>query len=452
MHRIAVVGTGYVGLVTGTCLAELGNSVVCIDREAAKIAQLQAGRPPFFEPGLAEMLARNQQAGRLAFATDIGAGIRARDIVFIAVGTPLGADMHLDISDIRMAAREIARAMDGPTIIVNKSTVPVQTADLVHALIERERAVKHRATVVSNPEFLREGSAIGDFMKPDRIVIGVADARAEAVMRELYAPLDAQLVVTDPRTAEMIKLTSNAFLATKISFINEIAAICDRVGADVADVALGVGADKRIGAAAMSPGLGFGGSCLPKDVLALAQIAELARADGRLLRATLAVNAAQVEAVVRRLDELLAGIPGKRVGLLGLAFKPNTDDVRESPSIALARALLRDGARITAHDPQARATATAALGDRVRFVDVFYEAADNADALVIATAWNEYHQPDWGMLRKLMAGRVIFDARNIYDPDAVAAEGFVYAGIGRQRSEPAVRGRRAASANIRSVP
>jgi len=320
---------------------------------------------------------------------------------------------------------------------VNKSTVPVQTADLVSSLIEATKTADHAVTVVSNPEFLREGSAVADFMHPDRIVIGVDHPGAEESLRDLYGPFGAPIFVTDPRTAEMIKLTSNAFLAAKISFINEIAAICDAVGADVRDVVAGVGADKRIGAACMQPGLGFGGSCLPKDLLALHRIATKTGAGTRLLDAALAVNAAQISHVTARLHGLVGGLNGKTVGVLGLAFKPGTDDVRESPALALVRQLIRDGARVQAHDPVAAANAALELGGGVRFVEEPYEAGEGADALVLATAWSEYTELDLAQLRRRMRGDVLFDARDVYDPHKVREAGFTYAGIGRHAPAPA---------------
>ena len=437
MHRIAVIGTGYVGLVSGACLAELGNDVVCIDVDADKIAQLQRGESPFFEPGLEELVHRNLGADRLTFSRDLAAGIRGRDIIVIAVGTPTADDGHLDLRHVRRAALEIAAALDGPKIVINKSTVPVQTADLVSSLIEEAKTGDHAVTVVSNPEFLREGSAVSDFMHPDRIVIGVDHPGAEEVLRDLYAPFGAPIIVTDPRTAEMIKLTSNAFLAAKISFINEIANICDAVGADVRDVVVGVGADKRIGAACMQPGLGFGGSCLPKDLLALHRIAAKTGAGAHLLDAALAVNAAQIALVATRLAALLGGLRGKTVGVLGLAFKPGTDDVRESPSLALVQRLVNDRAVVLAHDPAAARNAAAVLGSAVRFVDGPYDAAMGADALVLATAWNEYTELDLEQLRRHMRGDVLFDARDLFDPRKVCEAGFTYAGIGRHAAAPA---------------
>jgi UDPglucose 6-dehydrogenase len=437
MHRIAVIGTGYVGLVCGACFAELGNDVVCIDVDAAKIARLQRGESPLFEPGLEELVRGNVKAGRLAFTLDLAEGIHGREIVIIAVGTPTADDGHLDLRHVRRAALDIAAALDGPKIVVNKSTVPVQTADLVRSLIEGAKTTDHTVTVVANPEFMREGSAVADFMHPDRIVIGVDHPGAEELLRGLYAPLSAPIIVTDPRTAEMIKLTSNAFLAAKISFINEIAGICDAVGADVRDVVAGAGADARIGAACMQPGLGFGGSCLPKDLLALHRIAEQSGAATHLLDAALAVNAAQIAHVSGRLKGLLGGLDGKVVGVLGLAFKPGTDDVRESPALALVRRLLHDGARVQAHDPVAASNAARELTGGVHLVDSPYDAAAGADAVVIATAWNEYAEIDLMKLRSRMRGDVLFDARDVYDPREVGEAGFTYAGIGRHAPAPA---------------
>jgi UDPglucose 6-dehydrogenase len=437
MHRIAVIGTGYVGLVSGACLAELGNDVVCVDVDAGKIARLQRGEPPFYEPGLEELVRRNLEAGRLTFVADVPSGIRGRDVVVIAVGTPTSEDGHLDLRHVRQAALDIAAALDGQKIVVNKSTVPVQTADLVSSLIEQAKTTDHAVTVVSNPEFLREGSAVADFMHPDRIVIGVDHPGAEELLRDLYAPFGAPIIVTDPRTAEMIKLTSNAFLAAKISFINEIANICDAVGADVRDVVVGTGADKRIGAACMQPGLGFGGSCLPKDLLALHRIAAKTGAGTRLLDAALAVNAAQIALVTTRLKELVGDLHGKTIGVLGLAFKPGTDDVRESPALALVRQLVRDGALVQAHDPVAMGNAALELSGAVGFVDAPYDAAEGADALVLATAWAEYTELDLSQLRRRMRGDVLFDARDLYDPRKVSEAGFTYAGIGRRAPAPA---------------
>jgi UDPglucose 6-dehydrogenase len=442
LHRIAVIGCGYVGLVTGTCLAELGNRVVCIENDPDRLAILEAGGVPFYEPGLAEMVARNRVAGRISFAPSVAAGLPRAQIAFIAVGTPMQANGHADLADVRSAAREIAEALDSPKLVVNKSTVPVETGDLVAAIIREHKRGEHEVHVVSNPEFLREGSAIADFMHPDRIVIGVHDQQAETLMRELYAPLGAPIISTDVRTAEMIKYTANSFLATKISFINEIAAICERVGADVKAVVEGAGTDKRIGTAFMNPGLGFGGSCFPKDLRALRGIAEVNGERTPLLDAVIAVNAAQVTRARERLASLLGGLSGRRIGLLGLAFKPETDDVRDSPAVALALALLDAEARVTAHDPAALATARRVLGDRVDYVRDVYEAARDADALVIATDWNEYKQLDFDVVRERMRGDVVFDARNACDPRNVQASDLRYFGVGRHAAgRPKARSR-----------
>jgi len=429
VQQIAVVGAGYVGLVTGACLAELGNVVTCIDNDPVKFASLREGEVPFFEPGLQELVARNQAAGRLGFRADVADGIKGRQIVFIAVGTPTGPDGQLDLRAIREAAQVIAESLDGPKIVVNKSTVPVQTADLVAGIISERNRGDHPVSVVSNPEFLREGSAVADFMKPDRIVIGVGDAHAEAALRELYAPLHAPIVVTDARTAEMIKLTANAFLAVKISFINEIANICEHNGADVNDVIAGAGSDARIGMQYMNPGLGFGGSCIPKDLRALVQIAEKSQVPARVLRAALEVNRERVDRAVQRLSELLDGLNGKRLAQLGLSFKPETDDIRESPAIALAKQLASEGAQLTVHDPVATEKAARVLGDSVRYAGSPYDAAADADAVIVATEWREYTQLDFTRLRAQMAGVVLFDLRNVYDPETVASHDLMYAGV-----------------------
>jgi UDPglucose 6-dehydrogenase len=431
VRRIAVIGTGYVGLVTGTCFAELGNEVVCIDTDLSKIASLRKGEVPFYEPGLSDLVARNASAGRLRFTEKPAEGIQASEVVFIAVGTPTGPDGHADLTYVRQAAHDIAVSLNGPKVVVNKSTVPVETGDLVGSIVAQHKTATHAVSVVSNPEFLREGSAINDFMMPDRIVIGTSDRSAEQFMRDLYAPLNAQIVVTDVRTAEMIKYTANAFLATKISFINEIAHICDEVGADVTRVVVGAGSDKRIGTAFMNAGLGFGGSCFPKDVLALIKIAHRYDVAPKILDSVLDVNRQQVHRVCRRVEQHLGGIEGRQIGLLGLAFKPNTDDVRESPAIALAQALLELGARITAHDPVAIHTAKKVLGDTVTYVERAYEVTHNADATIIATDWNEYKNLDLEIVRKLMKGTLFLDARNIHDPEKVREAGLHYAGVGR---------------------
>jgi UDPglucose 6-dehydrogenase len=422
-----------VGLVTGTCFAELGNHVTCVDTDGEKIAVLKLGHVPFFEPGLAELMTRNQQIGRLSFTTSIAEGCAGAEFVFIAVGTPQGADGQADLQYVRAAARDIARAIDGPTIVVNKSTVPVETGDLVSSIVRQNKTADHEVRVVSNPEFLREGSAVRDFMKPDRVVLGVSDAGVEEKMRELYEPLEAQIFTTDVRTAEMIKYTANCFLATKISFINEISRVCEAVGADVLDVIAGVGSDHRIGHAFLNAGIGFGGSCFPKDLSALARIAEARGVEPRILQAVIDVNAGQALHLVERMERALGPIEGSVIGLCGLAFKPNTDDIRDSKAIELLRLLAERGATIKAHDPVAIENVRAATKDLsgLSFHASPYECANDADAFVLATEWLEYRHMDFDVLRKVMRGDLIVDGRNVYSPAKVTERGLRYLGVGR---------------------
>jgi UDPglucose 6-dehydrogenase len=439
MRRIAIIGTGYVGLVTGTCFAELGNSVVCLDNDARKIAVLGRGEAPFYEPQLLEMIVRNQHAGRLSFSVDVAAGVRDSEIVFIAVGTPMSADGNADLSAVREVAATIGRALNGPKIVVSKSTVPVETGEMVSLIIAENAAEQHLVDVVSNPEFLREGSAVSDFMQPDRIVIGTSSPQAEAVMRDLYASLDAPFVVTDVRTSEMIKYAANAFLATKISFMNEIANICELVDVDVKAVGRGIGFDHRIGTQFMSPGIGYGGSCFPKDVRALEKIAHVRNYDAILLRSVETVNRGQIRRTFAKIEAALGGsVAGKTIAVLGLAFKPNTDDVREAPAIHLIDLFVRSGATVSAHDPIAGAGARAEAGAEITYCDQMYEAINECDVLLLATEWNEYKNIDFRMVRKLMRGNVVFDGRNIFDPEKVVAEGLRYIGVGRAK-KPAPR-------------
>ncbi len=428
---IAVIGTGYVGLVTGACFAELGNDVVCLDVDESRIESLRSGRVPFFEPGLEELVRRNASAGRLTFEVDPERAIPHAAVIFLAVGTPQTADGSADLSYIRKAAVTITENLGRDTVIVNKSTVPVETGDLVAAIVRERKATAHRVSVVSNPEFLREGSAISDFMHPDRIVLGVDDAEAAATMRHLYAPLDAKFIETDVRTAEMIKYAANAFLATKISFANQIALICERVGADVGDVMRGAGADQRIGTAFLGAGIGFGGSCFPKDLMALSHVAERVGVVPSLLEATLTINREQIDRVVERIERYAGTLRGLRVAVLGLSFKPQTDDVRESPAVALIERFLDKGATVTAHDPVAMPTASRRLRGRITFAASAYEASSGADVLVIATDWNEYKQLDLRIAKRHMHGRLVFDGRNVFDPREVVALGFDYMGVGR---------------------
>ena len=433
MSRICVVGSGYVGLVTGTCFAELGNQVVCVDNDADKVAALRAGKVPFFEPGLSEIMVRNQQIGRLTFTTSIAEGCAGAEFAFIAVGTPQGADGHADLQYVRAAARDIARAVDGPLIVVNKSTVPVETGDLVASIVREHKTSEHEVRVVSNPEFLREGSAIRDFMKPDRVVIGVSDPDVERTMRDLYATLETQIIVTDVRTAEMIKYTANCFLATKISFINEISQVCEVVGADILDVVAGVGSDHRIGPSFLSAGLGFGGSCFPKDLAAMAKIAEARGVEPRILQSVIDVNAQQVTHVVDRVTSVLGDLGGLVFAVCGLSFKPNTDDIRDSQAIEMIRRLAAKGATIKAHDPVAADVTRAATRDieRLSFHATPYDCANDADAFLLATEWPEYRNVDFAVLRKLMKGDLVIDGRNIYSPAKVTDIGLRYLGVGR---------------------
>ncbi len=434
MKKIAIIGTGYVGLVTGTCFAELGNSVVCLDNDVRKIEQLRRGEAPFYEPQLLEMIVRNQHAGRLRFSDDIEAGVRDSEIVFIAVGTPMGGDGNADLSAVRAVAATIGRALNGPKIVVSKSTVPVETGEMVSLIIAENSTEHFDVDVVSNPEFLREGSAVADFMQPDRIVVGTGSAQAEAVMRDLYAPLDAPFVVTDVRTSEMIKYAANAFLATKISFMNEIANICELVDVDVKSVGRGIGFDHRIGTQFMSPGIGYGGSCFPKDVRALEKIADGRSYDATLLRSVEYVNRTQIQRTFAKIEKALGGsIEGRSVGVLGLAFKPNTDDVREAPALHLIDLFVKAGANVRAHDPIATEGARAYVGSSITYCPQMYEAINEVDVLLLATDWNEYKNLDFAMVRKLMRGNVVFDGRNIFDPDKVVAEGLRYIGVGRSK-------------------
>jgi UDPglucose 6-dehydrogenase len=431
--RIAVVGTGYVGLVVGTCLAENGNTVVCVDNDQAKVAALRRGEVPIYEPELDEMISRNVAEERLSFATDLPAAVRSSDIVFIAVGTPQGEDGAADMTHVLKVAEEIGRAMNGHKIVVNKSTVPVGTAKRVREVVSK--LTSHPFAVVSNPEFLKEGAAVDDFLKPDRVVIGTDDPRAEAVMRELYAPFvrtGNPILVMDVASAELTKYAANAMLASRISFMNEIANLCDRVGADVGEVRKGIGTDSRIGSSFLFPGIGYGGSCFPKDVKALRLLGQDAGAPLHVVAAVDRVNESQRVVLVPRIEAHLGGLQGKVVAVWGLAFKPRTDDLREAPALAVIEALLARGATVRAYDPKAEAAARRLLGDRVTFCQRSYEAVEGADALVLATEWNEFREPDFERVRTLMRHPAIFDGRNIYNPRHLREMGFHYEGVGRR--------------------
>ncbi|WP_438852772.1 UDP-glucose dehydrogenase family protein [Brevundimonas nasdae] len=438
--RVAMIGTGYVGLVSGACFADFGHVVTCIDKDLAKIERLERGEIPIFEPGLDDLVARNVREGRLFFTLDGAEAIRQADAVFIAVGTPSRrGDGHADLSYVYAAAEEIAGLIEGFTVIVTKSTVPVGTGDEVEAIIRRVNPEAQFA-VVSNPEFLREGAAIGDFKRPDRVVVGINDIdspngqQARAMMNELYRPLnlnESPLLFVGRRTSELIKYAANAFLAMKITFINEMADLCEAVGADVQQVARGIGLDKRIGGKFLHAGPGYGGSCFPKDTLALVRTAQQAGAPSRLIETTVEVNAARKKAMAGRIEKAMGGsLAGKTVALLGLTFKPNTDDMRDAPSLDIAPALVAVGATVRAFDPEGMTEAAHLLPD-VQMTDSAYAAAEGADAVVIVTEWDPFRALDLDRLKSLMARPVLVDLRNIYRPDDMAARGFEYSGIGR---------------------
>ncbi len=432
--RVTIIGTGYVGLVSGACFADFGHQVVCVDKDAAKVAALSRVEIPIFEPGLAELVATNVREGRLEFTTDPGGPVRDADIVFLAVGTPSRrGDGHADLSYLYAAAGEIAPALSGFTVVATKSTVPVGTGDEIERIIRKDRPDADFA-VVSNPEFLREGAAIRDFKLPDRIVIGTEDARAREVMNALYRPLylnAAPIMFTSRRTAELVKYAANAFLATKITFINEIADLCEQTGADVQEVARGIGLDNRIGGKFLHAGPGFGGSCFPKDLIALMKTAQDHKVPLRIVEAVAAVNDARKSAMARKVAGALGGdARGKTVAVLGLTFKPNTDDMREAPSVALIAALQEAGAKIKVYDPAGMEAAKKVLA-KVIYCDGPYSCAEGADALVIVTEWEQFRALDFGRIKKLMAGAVVVDLRNIYPPDEIRALGFAYHCVGR---------------------
>lgn len=431
MRSIAVIGVGYVGLVTGTCFADMGNDVTCIDINEEKIENLKQGKIPIFEPGLEEMVHRNMRAGRLHFTASYEEGLQNAEFVFIAVGTPSGVDGEADLKYVRAAAESIAAVMDHPMIIINKSTVPVGTGDWVADIIRRARKNEMEFWVVSNPEFLREGSAVNDFLHPDRIVLGSLHRDAADRVAQLYLPLRAPIMITDLRTAEMIKYASNAFLASRISFINEIANICEALGADVKEVAIGMGYDKRIGHAFLDAGVGYGGSCFPKDVKALAHMAAIHGCHPQLLRAVMEINQDQRRLVVRKVRDLLGGMSEKVIGVLGLAFKPNTDDIRDAPAIEIIRLMLNEGAHVRAYDPVAIENTRQELGDSIVFCADPYEMVQGCDALILVTEWNEFRHLNMPRILKAMRGRVFVDARNVYDPAEMESFGFIYRGVGR---------------------
>ena len=429
--KIAVAGAGYVGLVTAACLAELGNEVICVDIDEGKISRLNSGIIPIYEPGLEELAIRNKNRHRLAFSTDLRRAIKESDIVFICVGTPPKENGEADLSHVENVARTIAEVMDSYKVIVEKSTVPVETGDMVAKSIKAYNVHKADFDVVSNPEFLREGSAVSDFMHPDRIVIGSGSEKAVKIMQELYMPLNVPIIFTDIKSAEIIKHASNSFLAAKISFINAIANICELAGADVEKVAEGMGLDKRIGRHFLNAGIGYGGFCFPKDAEAFIRISEKLGYDFKLLKAVQETNFAQRKLFVRKIEKALWVVKGKAIGVLGLAFKPDTDDMRFAPSISIINDLQGEGAEIKAYDPKAMQKAKEVLKG-VEYCSSPYDAAKDSDALVIVTEWNEFKEMDLKKIKSLMKHPLIVDGRNIYNPDLMKKEGFTYISIGRK--------------------
>jgi UDPglucose 6-dehydrogenase len=430
--KIAVVGTGYVGLVAGACFAENGNEVVCIDKDPVKVRALQRDQIPIYEPGLEEVVRRNRAEKRLSFTTNLARGIRASQIIFIAVGTPTGEDGSADLQHVLGVARDIARAMNGYKVIVNKSTVPVGTAAKVREIIRQETT--HPFSVVSNPEFLKQGAAIDDFMKPDRVVIGAEDTRAADLMKELYAPFTrtgAPIMLMDTASAELCKYAANAMLATRISFMNEVANVCEAMGADVDQVRKAVAADRRIGPSFLFPGVGYGGSCFPKDVKAMLRFAQSADYEFEILKSVEAVNERQKLRLLDKLQIHFGSLKGKRIAVWGLAFKPRTDDMREAPAVPLIQGLIKAGASVTAYDPEAMKVARSIFGSKVAYADNSYAALTGADALVLVTEWNEFREPDFARMKKVMRAPVLFDGRNIYNPEQIKAQGFSYFSIGR---------------------
>jgi len=441
--KISVIGTGYVGLVTGTCLAESGNKVICMDIDDRKIGMLNTGKTPIYEPGLEELIAHNTSHGRLSFTTDMETAVRLSDIIFIAVGTPPGEDGSADLKYVLGVARDIGNYMNGYKVVVNKSTVPVGTGDKVRAAVASK--AKYKFDVVSNPEFLKEGAAIEDFMKPDRVVIGAEKQKAIDLMNELYAPFvrtGKPILIMDIKSAEMTKYASNAMLATKISFINEMANICNSLGADIDSVRKGMGYDKRIGFEFLFPGVGYGGSCFPKDVKALVQTAKDHHVDARVLKAVEEVNESQKKVIFQKIVAHFKSKPGAKtrgakplagrtIAVWGLSFKPRTDDMREAPSVVIINSLLRAGATVKAHDPVAMHEAYKLFKHRIVLAKDSYEALKGADALAVVTEWNEFRTPDFQRMKKLMRSPVIFDGRNIFNREELRKMGFTYYGMGR---------------------
>ena len=428
--KLAIIGTGYVGLVTGACFAEVGHHVICVDSDAAKVKMLQAGGIPIYEPGLEELVQKNVAAGRLAFTNSTAEGVQKSDVIFIAVPTPPQSDGSVDLSYIERVARDIAGAMTSYKIVVDKSTVPVKTGEKVTETIKRYCAAKVEFDVVSNPEFLREGFAVGDLMKPDRVVIGTSSPRPVAAMKEIYTPFHAPIIVTDINSAELIKHAANSFLALKISYINAIATVCEAAGANVQEVAQGIGLDERIGRRFLNAGIGFGGSCFPKDLSAFIKISEQVGYDFKLLKEVQRINADQMERFVKKITDTLWVLKDKTIGVLGLAFKQNTDDVRSSPAIDLCLRLQKEGATLRVHDPKGMDKARAIL-QNATYVDDMNAVAEGCDAIVVATEWDEFKQLDLGRAKKGLTHPIMFDGRNLFDPAEMEKLGWIYKSVGR---------------------
>ncbi|HEY0781892.1 MAG TPA: UDP-glucose/GDP-mannose dehydrogenase family protein [Thermoanaerobaculia bacterium] len=436
--KICVVGSGYVGLVTGACLADFGMHVVGVDKDHAKVEALSQGKVPIYEPGLETLVQKNMEEGRLSFSTDLGPAIEEAQAVFIAVGTPPKSDGSADLTFIREVAASIGQHLNGYKIVVTKSTVPIGTGKMIESIVKEGAGGHHPFAVVSNPEFLREGSAIDDFMHPDRVVIGTRDPRASELMLDVYSPLaaaDVPFIITDVESAELIKYASNGFLATKISFINEVAHLCEALGANVEVVSRGMGLDNRIGPKFLHPGPGFGGSCFPKDTRAVAQIARDSGLQFRIIEAVLEVNEATKERMIGKIERAMGSVAGKTVAVLGLSFKPNTDDIRESPALPIVQGLLDGGATVRAFDPEAM-PACKPLFPAVEFHDNPYDAAAGVDAVVILTEWNQFRKLELDQLRALMRRPLVIDLRNLYEPDKMAAAQFEYVSIGRPEGRP----------------
>ncbi|MBI5810009.1 MAG: UDP-glucose/GDP-mannose dehydrogenase family protein [Deltaproteobacteria bacterium] len=432
--NICVIGTGYVGLVTGTCFADFGVNVACVDKDAAKIEQLKRGEIPIYEPGLKELVSKNISEKRLTFTTDLGESIKKSLVIFIAVGTPQREDGSADLSYVEEVARAIAKNLNGYKVIVTKSTVPVGTGSVIEDIITKGQTGGNKFDVASNPEFLREGSAIEDFMRPDRVVMGARSPQAIAILKDLYSPLyliETPFVITDIETAELIKYASNAFLAAKVSFINEMSNICEKVGADVHMVAKGMGLDKRIGPKFLHPGPGFGGSCFPKDTMAITNIARKHGCQFRIVEAVIEVNERQKEHMIEKIKNLAGGLKGKKVAVLGLAFKPNTDDIRDSPAVYIVERLVQEGALVHAYDPAGMENAKRTLTKGVTYSADPYDAAKGSDVLIILTEWNQFRKLDLARIKALLKSPKVADLRNVYDPASMRGMGFEYVSVGR---------------------